>query len=142
MCAGHTALSSFSYMVDSCLNVSYPHTAFGRTSGLHHKSCAAECQGIKKGGLYYSRARGKVAILSLYFFSSFFYVKAIRQSLIQHSSISVVAYIRKRGTALGWDLKYLCCGRLHFETGCSPPPQQQRELFQSNSMEEASSWEM
>lgn len=54
-----------------------------------------------------------MTILSLFFFSSFFYVKAIRQSLIQHSSISVVAYIRKRGTALGWDLKYLCCGRLH-----------------------------
>lgn len=44
---------------------------------------------------------------SLFYFSSFFNVKAIRQSLIQHSSISVVAYIRKRGTAWGWDLKYL-----------------------------------
>lgn len=143
VCASHTALRSLSYTVDSCLNVSDPHTAFGRTSGLHRESCAAECRGIKKGGLYYSRAIGKVAILSLFFFLLFFYVKAIHQSLIQHSSISVVAYIRKLGdcSGVGSEISLLWASP-HFKTGCSPPPRQQRELFQSDSMEERSSWEM
>ena len=122
------------------------HTAFGRTSGLHPESCAAECRGNKKKGTMIQPCNREGGHFESFFFLLFFFffnVKAIHQSLIQHSSISVVAYIRKRGTAQGWDLEIsLLWSTPHFKTGCSPPPRQQRELVQSNSMEEWSSWEM
>lgn len=143
MCAGHTARSSFSYMFDSCLNVSYPHTAFGRTSGLHHESCAAECQGIKKGGLKYSRAIGKVAILSLQFFFFFFKCKGY-PSVFNTAFLYFCSSIYKKTwdcSGVGSEISLLWSTPLS-KTGCSPPPRQQRELFQSNSMEERSSWEM
>lgn len=122
--------------------ISVMHTAFGRTSGLHPESCAAEGRGNEKGGTIIQPCNREGGHFKSFFFS-FFNVKAIHQSLIQHPSISVVAYIRKRGTAQGWDLEIsLLWLTPHFKTGCSPPPRQQRELFQSNSMEERSSWEM
>lgn len=93
-------------------HVSNPHTAFGRTSGFHPESCAAECRGNKKGTIIQPCNREGGHFKS-FFFCFFFNVKAIHQSLIQHSSISVVAYIRKCGTALGWDRKFLCCGWIH-----------------------------
>lgn len=102
MGAGHVVARCFTCMVDSSL-----FSTFRLWKNIWNpKSCAAQCQeDNRKGGGWgggYNTALqwGRCLLSSLYSLSSFVLpvnFKAICQSLIQHSSISLAADIGKGG---------------------------------------------